>query len=158
MNAPLAVGCFTLALSAAGCRPQAPDFTPQDAVAIRSIFDSVATEVRAGNWDQWVAHFTEDARFYPSHAPALVGKSAISAWGRALPHFEAFSFGPPEVGGKGDLAYGASSVILKVPNAPVDTGKQLVVFRRNPHGGWLVQAVAVNSDLPLPQPAPSRGK
>ena len=158
MNARLAVSCFVLTLSAAGCQGRTPEFTPQDAVATRSIFDSVMTEVRAGNWDQWISHFAEDARFYPAHAPALVGKPAILAWGKALPHFETFSFGPPNVAGSDDLAYGWSSVILKAPNAPVDTGKQLVVFRRASSRRWLVQAVAVNSDLPLPQPAPSRGK
>ncbi len=123
-----AVSCLALALCTAGCQTRAPDFTPQDAAAIRAIFDSVVTEVRAGNWDAWAAHFTEDAHFQPEHLPALVGRPAILAWGKALPHFEAFSF------------------------------EQLVVFRRNPSGHWLVQAVSSNSDLPLPQAAPSRRK
>jgi len=158
MSARFAVSCLGLALCTAGCQTRAPDFTPQDAAAVRAIFDSVVTEVRAGNWDAWAAHFTEDAHFQPEHLPALVGRPAILAWGKALPHFEAFSFGPAEVAGNGDLAYGLSSFILKVANAPVDTGKQLVVFRRNPSGHWLVQAVSSNSDLPLPQAAPSRRK
>jgi ketosteroid isomerase-like protein len=155
MNARLAVGCLLTAAATFGCQPRAPQFTAQDVAAVRSIFDSVAIEVREGNWDAWATHFAEDARFHPANAPALVGRQAILAWGKTFPHFETFSLGTPEVAGEGNLAYGWSSVILQLPNAPVDTSKQLVVFRRDEAGHWSVQAVSVNSDLPLPQPTPT---
>jgi len=45
MSARFAVSCLALALCTAGCQTRARDFTPQDAAAIRAIFDSVVTEV-----------------------------------------------------------------------------------------------------------------
>jgi len=142
-----------------GCQRSAPQFTARDEAAVRALFDSVVTEVRAGNLDAWAAHFTDDARFYPANAPALVGRAAILAWGKSLPPMESFGFDDIAVAGEGNLAYGSSRIFLQMRGLPADTSKQLVVFRRDPSGRWLVQACAISSDLPMPSgpPAPPSG-
>lgn len=150
MKTRLATGAVALVLTAFGCQNRAPRFTAEDAAAIRTIFDSVVTDIRAGRWDAWAAHFADDARFHPSNGRALRGRAAILAWGKSFPPFETFSFGTPEVAGDGNLAYGSSSVIVKIRDVPADTAKQLVVFRRDAGGRWWVQVVSVTSDLPLP--------
>jgi ketosteroid isomerase-like protein len=136
-----------------GCQPAAPQFSEQDAAAVRAIFDSVATDVSTANWTAWAGRFAEDARFHPSNGPALLGRPAILTWGQAFPPIESFSFQNVQVAGEGSLAYGTSAVLIKIRDLPADTAKQLVVLRRAPNGIWQVQAVSVTSDLPLPQPA-----
>jgi len=141
-----------------GCQSSASRFTDQDASAVRGLFDSVVTDIRAANADAWVAHFADDARFHRSNGPALVGRAAILAWGKGFPPVKTFTFGPAEVSGEGNLAYGWSSVVSQFGDFPVDTAKQLVVFRRGADGRWRVEAVSVSSDLPLPQPSATRRK
>jgi len=57
------------------------------------------------------------------------------------------------VWGEGNLAYGTSAIAIKTKNAPADTSKQVVVFRRAGADRWEVVAGSFNSDLP-PAPAP----
>jgi ketosteroid isomerase-like protein len=52
------------------------------------------------------------------------------------------------VWGEGNLAYGTSAMAMKLKDAPADTAKQLVVFRRSSAGRWEVAAASFNSDLP----------
>ena len=138
-----------------GCQPTAPQFTPQDEAALRAMFDSVVTEVRAGNLDAWAAHFADDARFYPANSPVLVGRAAILAWSKSLPPMESFGFADVAVTGEGTLAYGSSRVLIQMRGLPAGTSKQLVIFKRDPDGRWHVAACAVSTDLPMPSPAPA---
>jgi len=135
-----------------GCQPGAPQFSEHDAATVRSIFDSVVTDVRTANWTAWAGRFADDARFHPSNGPALLGRPAILAWGQAFPPIETFSLENVQVAGEGNLAYGTSAVLIKIRDLPPDTAKQLVVFRRDTSGAWHVLAVSLTSDLPLPQP------
>jgi ketosteroid isomerase-like protein len=135
------------------CQAATPQFSEQDAATIRGIFDSVVADVRAANWTAWAGRFADDARFHPSNGPAILGRTAILAWGQSLPPIESFDFQNVQVAGEGNLAWGTSAVLIKIRDLPADTSKQLVVFRRNPSGAWQVVAVSVTSDLPLPQPA-----
>jgi len=108
--------------------------------------------------DSWASRFADDAAFYFANTPPIVGRSAILAWGKAMPQMETFTFADVAVAGEGNLAYGTSRVFSKLQGAPADTAKQLVVFRRSASGRWLVQAGSVSSDLPLPQAAPAAHK
>lgn len=138
----------------AACQPAAPQFTAQDEAAVRAVFDSVVADIRGGNLDKWAARFADDARFYPANSPVLAGRAAILAWGKALPPMASFEFSNVSVAGEGNLAYGSSRVFMQMKGLPADTSKQLVIFHRGSNGGWLVQAVAVSTDLPMP-PAPA---
>jgi ketosteroid isomerase-like protein len=144
-----------LVLVLGACQKQAPQFTPQDEATVRAIFDSVVADLHANNLDAWAGRFADDARFYFPNQPVLVGRTAILAWGKSLPHMTSFSLGPVDVSGDGSLAYGSSRVFLQMENVPADSSKQLVVFRRDASGKWWVQACAVSSDLPLPSATPA---
>ncbi len=145
-------GAVLVALGCMGCQSPAPQFTQADEAAVRALFDSTVATVRSGRMEDWATLFTEDARFHPSNGPALTGKPALLAWGKAFPPMETFTFGTPEVHGEGNLAYGWSSVMYKMTGAPADTSKQLVVFHREADGQWKVVAVSLTSDLALPAP------
>lgn len=158
MTSRMPMTCVAFAAAVLACQPTTPQFTEQDAAWLRTMFDSVVTDVRAANWTAWAARFTDDAQFHPSHAPSLNGRAAILAWAQGLPPLESFGMANVQVAGEGNLGYGTSAVFIKFRDLPADTAKQLVVFRREPTGVWKVLAVSVTSDLPLPQapPAPAR--
>jgi len=131
-----------------GCQAPAAQFTAQDQTTLRAMFDSVASEVGSGRWDTWAGHYTEDAILQPPNAPTVSGRVALLAWGRAFPPVESVAFSDVQVSGEGNLAYGTSAYALKLKDFPLDTGKQLVVFRRSAGGAWEIQAVSFGSDLP----------
>jgi len=143
----------TSILLVGACRKAPPQFSAQDATAVRALFDSVVADIRGGKLDSWAGRFSEDARFYPANSPMLAGRAAILAWGKTLPPMESFSFADVDVAGDGNLAYGSSRVFLKMKGVPADSSKQLVVFRRDANGRWWVQACAVSTDLPMPTSA-----
>ena len=152
-RAGLVIGAFLLA----SCQAPAPQFTAQDEATLRAMFDSVAAEVTSSRWDTWAGHYAADAYLQPPNAPTVRGRAAILAWGQAFPSVESLVFSDAQVAGEGNMAYGSTAYALKLKDLPMDTGKQLVVFRRAPGGAWEVHAVGFNSDLPLPAPAPATG-
>ena len=153
MRSPLAVIVASLALSA--CQKAGPQFTAQDEAAVRALFDSVVADLRGHNIDAWAGRFAENARFFFPNMPVLAGRAAMLNWGKSLPPMASFSFGPVDVTGEGNLAYGSSRVFLQLTGSPADTSKQLVVLKRDAAGRWWVQECAVSSDLPLPTVAPA---
>jgi uncharacterized protein (TIGR02246 family) len=149
MKVPIMVTLFAATTLLGACQKAAAQFTAQDEAAVRALFDSAVTDIRAGNLDAWAARFADDARFYPANSPVLIGRDAILAWSKSSPPMASFAVADVRVTGEGNLAYGSSRVFLQLRGLPVDTSKQLVVFRRAVDGRWLVQAVAVSTDLPL---------
>lgn len=133
-----------------GCQPAAPEFTASNAQVVRALFDSVIVDLRTRDWDTWVSRFDETARFHPAHAPAVVGHDGLRALIESLPPIETVEFSNVEVWGEGNLAYATSAIAIQFQGQPLDTQKQLVVFRRDAADAWKVQAVSINSDLPLP--------
>lgn len=142
-----------LSLMVIGCQ-QAPArpaaLGQEDMSALRAMFDSTVSWVRAANWTAWAGQYSDDALLQPPNAPAVHGRAALLAWGQAFPPVEALDFSNVQVSGEGNLAYGTSDYSMTVQGAPVDVGKQLVVFRKGEDGQWHVVAVSFNSDLPLP--------
>lgn len=134
-----------LAFSACTSRPA--EFTAEDESRVRAMFDSTVANIRANNWTAWSRGFAEDAVLQPPNARAVTGRAAILAWGETLPAVEEISFSDVEVVGEGNMAYGMSAYVLKLKDAPADTGKQLVVFRRAAGGSWEIPAVAFSSNL-----------
>jgi len=135
-----------------GCQPAVPEFTETDAQAVRALFDSVIVDLRAGDWETWTTRYSDDARFHAPNAPAVVGHEGLLAMGRSLPPTDTIAFSNIEVWGDGNLAYGTSAIVIQFRGMPIDTQKQLAVFRRDSAGVWNVQAVSINSDLPPMQP------
>jgi len=150
-----ALGVVAAILGISACQPKSGELSDQDKTALRAIFDSTVTRASGGQWDAWAAEYSEDGILYPPNAPAVKGRAALAAWGKAFPLIEKLNFSDVQVGGEGNLAWGTSSYVLKAKDLPPDTGKQLVVFHRTASGKWEVEAASFNSDLPPPVPAAS---
>lgn len=144
----------TLAFTACQSRPSpSAQFTAADEAEVRALFDSTVKRVRAGDWTNWAGEFADSAVYQPSNAKALHGRPEILAYAKAFPPIEQLNIWDVQVRGEGNLAYGTDAFAIKIKNAPTDTLKELVIFRRSPAGRWKVVAVSVNSDRP-PAPAP----
>jgi len=157
MKPPRRLATLAVAVGAlAGCQPSAPQFTAADQASVRGLFDSTVTYVNAKNWSGWAGLFSDSAIFQPPNARAVRGRTAIQSYGQGFPALEQFAMGDVHVWGEGNLAYGTSTLIFKIKDAPVDSSKQLIVSRRSAAGRWEVAAVSFNSDLPpAPPPAPA---
>ncbi len=143
--------CLAVAL---GCAPAGPaELSEDDLAAIRERFDQVARTLTPEDNEAWAQNFTEDAVFMFQHTPMVRGRAAIQEWGETdSPVVLEASFSDIEIDGSGDWAWATSSTeaTFEGMDQP-DRGKQLTVFERQPDGAWLVAAVHVSSDLPLPE-------
>lgn len=123
-------------------------FTPQDQATLLAMFEEAAGLVSAGDWPAWAGQYADGGLLQPPNAPTVTGRAELLAWGRAFPPVEAVSFTDVAVHGEGRLAWCTSSYTLRVKGQAPDTGKQLVVLRRDTDGAWKIVAASFNSDLP----------
>jgi ketosteroid isomerase-like protein len=140
------------AVAASAQAPQAArSLTQQDLAALRAIADEDASLVRGKRWDVLVSQYAEDAVRMPPNEPTVQGRAAIRKTLEALPPISAFDFRMVDLQGDGEIAYmrAAWSITVTPPGAaPVsDSGKILIVFRKQPNGKWFRVADAWNSDL-----------
>ncbi|HEX6250824.1 MAG TPA: SgcJ/EcaC family oxidoreductase [Gemmatimonadaceae bacterium] len=137
----------------AGCQQRVATTTTladEDLAAVEQLFASVADAIRGQDWDAFLATFADDAVFHPVDSPALEGKAAIEEWVRAGPAAEPeFAFTDVQVFGEGNLAYGTSNIHLALEGMPAQSGKQLVVLRKDGTGSWKTVAVSYNLDAPM---------
>jgi len=149
-----------LALVAA-CQSTPRALTDADRATIRSLEDSFAMLAAKGSFTALVdLYYTDDAILLAPNAPAAVGHAAIEAALRMFPPIASFSLKSHDIEGEGDLAvsYGSYALSMNVPGAPGpvnDEGKSLVVYKRQPSGGWKAWRDIFNSSLP---PMGSGGK
>jgi ketosteroid isomerase-like protein len=100
------------------------------------------------------ACYADDAVLPPPGSPKVGGAAAIRAFWQAFidSGVADVSIETPRVEEAGDLAYGIGTYACTRPSAGGerirDTGKYLVVHRRQPNGGWKVIADQFNTDLP----------
>ena len=143
------------AVSAAACKPTS---TPQrglsaaDSTALRAIAERDAAMVLARDFAAMSAGYTADAVRMPPNSPALAGRVAILASLEQMPPITTFTFQLRDLQGDGEIAYmrAAWSISLTPPGtsqAVSDSGKILVVLRKQADGSWLRVADAWNSDL-----------
>lgn len=144
-----------LPLSIAACGPGSapvPGLSAEDSTALRQLAERDAAWVRARDWTTLVALYEDDAVRMPPNGPALSGRAANRAWLEQFPPITAFDFRLVDFDGQGGLAYmhGAWTVTVAPPGAqPVtDSGKILIVLRKQADGSWLRVADAWNSNLP----------
>ena len=148
MLKPILISLVALAL--AGCN-SAPPVPTVDAAAeqakLREIEASWSKEAAARDAEKAAAHYTDDAVFMLSGAPAVKGRDAIrAAWKSLLddPNLKiAFSPDRIEISKDGDLATTNGSYTLTVTNAktkkPVDDkGSYLTVYKKQADGSWKV--------------------
>ena len=130
-------------------------FTAQDEAAIRALADSAEAQILRADWSAWAMHYTEDAVLQPANEPPVKGRAAMEAWARKLPPVESFTIFDEQLVGSGDLAYYASGLTSRFKDAPDDTLKQLLVFRRT-GDGWRAVAASFSSNKPPAPTAASR--
>jgi uncharacterized protein (TIGR02246 family) len=100
------------------------------------------------------AFFTADAVLLAPGAPRLDGAEAIREFWQALIDGGAQDFWleTREIVEAGDIGYGIGAYTCSLTSAtderPRDTGKFMVVYRRQDDGGWKAIADQFNSDLP----------
>ncbi len=123
-----------------------------DVAALRAIADLDAPRVLARDWEALTAVYAAGAVRMPPNAPAIVGREAIRQSFDALPPISAFDFRMLDVQGDGEIAYmrGLWSITVAPPGADEvsDSGKSLIVFRKQLDDSWLMVAEAWNSGPP----------
>jgi uncharacterized protein (TIGR02246 family) len=100
------------------------------------------------------AYYTEDAVLLAPGAPRLNGTEAIRGFWQAFIDggVQDVSIETTDLQEAGDLAYGLGTYTCTMPSSSGgrvrDTGKFIVVYRRQADGAWKVIADQFNSDLP----------
>ena len=121
--------------------------------ALRALDEEFVRSANAGDAGKLVSGFyAEDATLLPPNAPLIKGAENIRGFWQSVMDAGAgdVTLETTEIDASGDLAYGIGRYSLTMP-APDggrsrDQGKYLVVFRRQPGGGWKAVADMVSSD------------
>jgi len=153
---PLALRLGALLLGIAACGPSAPapsGLSQQDQAALRALIAKLPQIVRARDWDALTAEYTEDGWKMPPNQPLVQGRAAIRQEFEELPPIPSFDFRIIDLDGRADLAVlrGAYHITYAPPGAAraiSDSGKEVVVLRKQADGSWLRVGDIWNSDLP----------
>ncbi len=154
------LGSLLLATMVAGCGAEASvadagaaaPLSSADDAAIRQATADFVVAAMANDADAMANLYTEDALFMPPNEPATVGKDAIRTR-LAADTFQTFTLQVSSVEGRGDLAYSHGTYAIRFQPGNEgefidDTGKWLVVHRKQADGSWLTIADMYNSDQP----------
>jgi uncharacterized protein (TIGR02246 family) len=152
MTARATLSMIAVAALLAGCGTGAGPLSEADRAALRAGSEEFVRAVRAANWDDLAALYTEDALLMPPNEDAVRGRAGIRAWMAAFPPVVDFSLTPETIAGAGDIAYvvGRYTFTLAVEGSPSDRGKYVEIHHRQPDGSWLMAVDIFNSDLPAP--------
>ncbi len=155
------VAAFALSLTSVASRAAAQEvasgvLSDEDVAAIANTIDTFVRANLAGDWAAAAALFTEDAVRMPPNEPVIEGRAAIEAAMAQIESFTDFTATPLEIDGRGGLGYSriSFSITFTIPDMPEpvsDTGKVIVIWRKQADGSWLIAADIWNSDLPLPE-------
>jgi len=139
------------------CAQRAVGLSEADVTAIRSLIDSYEQAILAGDYDAAVALWTEDViRMHPN-ASTTEGRAAMLEEFEARTHVvKEFDHPFDEIDGRDGLAYarGPYTITVTIPGNPEpvsDSGKSLVILRKQEDGSWLMAIGCWNSDLPPTQ-------
>lgn len=127
----------------------------EDVAAIGQVRESYRQAVLAANPAAVAATYTPDGVEMAPHMPLVGGHQAIQARNEGLVRVSDFQISSVETVGYGDLAFDRGTftftgTVEGVPAAVADTGKYLVIARRQADGTWLLARAIWNSDLPMP--------
>jgi ketosteroid isomerase-like protein len=140
------------ALSVSGCQKVSTRIADADREAIHLMVDNFSKAVVAGDFATAVSYYTEDAMVLPPNAPIIQGRAAIQSLLVGFPKIVAFKQNIAELEANGDLAYARLTFNLTTtpPGAksPInDTGKGIIILRKQINGTWLTTRSVFNSDL-----------
>ncbi|MFC1693680.1 YybH family protein [Candidatus Latescibacterota bacterium] len=129
--------------------------TEADIETIKSLTEEYDATLNAGDLDNWVSLYTDDALRMGPNMPTLVGKDAIRDFYQ--PFFEQSAIDINETCEEvivcGDWAFVRGTYTYTItPNAggePIrDSGKWVAFNKRQPDGSWRIYRNIFNSDLP----------
>ena len=144
----------------AACQPQDASLSEADLAAIRSLPGAFDQVVLDGDWDAFVAMFTENGILMQPNE-AIIPISEFRAWIEpmgysALEHQVEFT----DIDGRADLAYARGTyserfTVAGVEEPIADMGKVLGVLRKQSDGRWLFHIWSSSTDLPAAEGEPS---
>lgn len=144
----------------AACQPAAPaGLSDADRASITRMDEDFTRMAIAADYATLVkSYYTDDASFMAPNMPAATGSAAIEATLRSFPPITSFTIRNEEIEGAGNLAYARGRYVITMTPpggaAVVDSGKSMVILRKQADGSWKVSRDMFNSDVPLPMPAP----
>ena len=126
------------------------EFTQNDIDIIVKAFRETLFDIPEERFDDWLAHWTEDAWLMPPGMADVVGHDALRQWMRDWPAIKRFDVIDTEVEGTGDLAV-LICHFVRVLEAPdggeiKQHGRQVLKLRRQLDGRWLIAAAIFNAD------------
>lgn len=126
--------------------------TQEDIDTIIGVLKKTLSDFPDMDLRDWLAHWTEDARLMPPDMADVVGHDALGQWMRDWPAIKRFDVIDTEVEGNGDLAV-LICHFVRVLEAPggreiKQNGRQVLKFRRQADGRWLIAAAIFNADHP----------
>jgi ketosteroid isomerase-like protein len=127
--------------------------SPELTQVLRSMDEEFVRRFNAKDADRLAdGYWSDDARLLPPNHPQVDGLSAIRDFIQGMfdAGFGDLTLDTRQIETSGELTYGIGryTMALRPPaGEPVrDQGKYLVVYRRQPDGGWRVIADMFNSD------------
>ncbi|MCP4304909.1 MAG: DUF4440 domain-containing protein [bacterium] len=126
--------------------------TQGDKDAILKIFEATLTDIPDHQFEDWLTHWTDDARLMPPGMADVVGHQAPQAWMREWPRIKRFDVTDTEIEGSGDLAILICHFVRVLdssePGPTRQNGRQVLKFRRHAGGRWKIAAAIFNADHP----------
>jgi ketosteroid isomerase-like protein len=155
----LLIGCIGLSgsLLACGKSDNTAEQRKQAEAAIRQQDDAWLKAIGGRQLDATVSYYADGAVLLAPNAPIARTKDEIrQAWSHvfaSIPPGAPFNAGATrvEVANSGDLAYVVG--FFSVDNPPIEKGKYLEVWRKQPNGSWKAIVDTFNSDMPAQSPA-----
>jgi ketosteroid isomerase-like protein len=159
----ITIGCIGLAASTLACSKLPAENTSsqnertQAQAAIRQQDDAWLKAIGAKQLDATVSYYGNGAVLLAPNAPIARTKDEIrQTWSQffaSIPAGARLSGGTTqvEVANSGDMAYTVG--FYTVGNPPIDKGKYLEVWKKQPDGSWKAIVDTFNSDMPAPPPA-----
>src|ERR1700730_11361477 len=120
--------------------------TKGDVKALNALQKRVDDAIIAGDTERYVALLTDDAVLMPPNAPPVVGKKAIRDWNEVMAkrfRIQEYASVDDEVVGAGAWAFRRTTFTWSVtPTAGGiaihDSGKFIIIYKRQPDGSWKV--------------------
>ena len=167
------LGCALVGIAAAyaGAAPTAATGAPQQKAApkaddpgIAKVRTAYQTAAAAQDGAAIAKLYAPDGVEMAPNAPAVKGRAAIEAFHKAFGQqfmVHGMTITGTETHVMGDRAidigtYKQQLMPMKGGGVADDTGKYVVVFKKDASGAWLIAHAIYNSDLPPPPPAPKK--
>lgn len=147
-----------IALGWSGVFAQQNAGSSADAAAIAKVRSAFQQAAAAQDAAALAKLFTPDGEEMPPNAPAAKGRAAIEAYHKQFAQqfmVHGVTITATETHVAGNLAYdvGTYKQTLMAQKSGAmfdDTGKYVVLLRKEPAGGWLITHVIYNSNTPAP--------